>query len=130
MDPEIRYVENLIFKRYMSVNSLITKLNNEFRNSILKSALDLKIQTDSRKTLPDFKDIVNTSKDISIISDSYIKTLKDLNLISAEEEKEYNLFFEKHLENLGKIINRMEQTEPQDIINLLVRYNEMKKSKK
>lgn len=130
MDPEIRYVENLIFKRYMSVTSLITKLNNEFRNSILKSALDLKIQTDSKKTLPDFKDIVNTSRDISIISESYIKTLKDLNLISAEEEKEYNLFFEKYLENLRNLINQMEQTDPQDILNLLVRYNEMKKIQK
>lgn len=51
VDPEIRYVENLICKQYMNATAVVNKINNEFRDSILKSALDVNIQTDLDKFL-------------------------------------------------------------------------------
>lgn len=84
--PEIRYVEGLISNQYMRATSLINTINNEFRNSILKSALDLNIQTDIGKMMSDFNVKDLKRNDISEIRDSYIKTLNDLNLISSEEK--------------------------------------------
>lgn len=124
--PEIRYVEGLISNQYMRATSLINTINNEFRNSILKSALDLNIQTDIGKMMSDFNVKDLKRNDISEIRDSYIKTLNDLNLISSEEKKQYKVFFENYKKRI-QIIGEHDSIDIQDMFSLIVEYNEMKK---
>ena len=124
--PEIQYVERLISNQYMKATSLINSINNEFRNSILKSALDLNIQTDIGKMLSDFNVKDLKKNDILEIRDSYIKILSDLDLISNEEKKQYNIFFENYEKRI-KIIGERDSIDIEDMFSLIVEYNEMKK---
>lgn len=124
--PEIRYVEGLISNQYMRATSQTNRINDEFRNSILKSALDLNVQTDIGKMLSDF-DVKELKKgDIFRIRDSYIKILNDLRLISDEEKKQYKVFFENYSKRM-KAIGDSDAIKIEDMFSLIVEYNEMKK---
>lgn len=124
--PEIRYVEGLISHQYMRATSQTNRINDEFRNSILKSALDLNVQTDIGKMLSDF-DVKDLKKgDIFKIRDSYIKILNDLRLISDEEKKQYKVFFENYSKRM-QAIGDSDAIKIEDMFSLFVEYNEMKK---
>lgn len=126
MTPEIRYVEGLISSQYMRATSQANKINDEFRNSILKSALDVNVQTDIGKMLSDF-DVKDLKKDdIFKIKDSYIKILNNLNLVSDEEKKQYKVFFENYSKRI-KAIGDSDAIRIEDMFSLIVEYNEMKK---
>ena len=127
--PEIQYVENLIVRQYMLATAQINKINDEFRNSILKSALDLNIQMDFRKAITTFKNKMMNKSDIIKTQDSYIKVLNSLNLISNEEKKQYENFFKKYLNRINRIINNFNNNnhDNDDFFNLILESNEMKK---
>ncbi len=126
MAPEIRYVEGLISSQYMRATSQTSRINDEFRNSILKSALDVNVQTDIGKMLSDF-DVKDLKKDdIFKIKDSYIKILNDLRLVSDEEKKQYKIFFENYSKRI-KAIGDSDTIRMEDMFSLIVEYNEMKK---
>lgn len=124
VDSEIRYIENLIAKRYMTATSQTNTINNEFRNAILKSALDVNVQTDLGKFMSDFN-IKNFKKnEIIKIRDSYVKILSDLNLVSEDEKKQYNIFFQNYS---TKIKSTGSPIKLEEMFNLFIEYNEMKK---
>lgn len=125
IDPEIRYIENLIYRRYMSVTTVTNKINNEFRDSILKSALDVNIQTDLGKFLSAFNLSSLQRSDISKIKDSYMRILSDLKIVSEEEKKQYAVFFG----NYSKLLKGMDNNDIdiKDTFALFTAYNEMKK---
>ena len=122
--PEIRYVESLINRRYVNATTQTNKINNEFRNSILKSALDVNIQTDLGKFLSDFNVSALRKTDISEIKNSYMKILSDLQIISEEEKKQYAVFFDNYSKLLKNVSSKMELT---NMFSLFTAYNEMKK---
>jgi len=124
IDPEIRYIENLVARRYMMATSQINKINNEFRDSILKSALDVNVQTDIDKVLADFDVKKHRGKDISKIKDSYLRILSEFELASSAEKKRLSIFFESYsnrIKALGNDING------ENLFSLFMQYNEMKK---
>lgn len=123
-DPEIRYVESLINRRYVNATTQTNKINNEFRDSILKSALDVNIQTDLGKFLSDFNVNALKKTDISEIKNSYMKILSDLQIISEEEKKQYAVFFDNYSKLLKNVRSKMELT---NMFSLFTAYNEMKK---
>lgn len=124
VDSEIRYIENLIVRRYMTATSQTNNINNEFRNSILKSALDVNVQTDLGKFMSDFN-IKNIKKnEIIKIRDSYVKILSDLNLVSEDEKKQYNIFFQNYSTKIKSLGNSISIEE---MFSLFIEYNEMKK---
>lgn len=91
IDPGVSYVEDLVYQKHGEMLMALNKVNEEFRNTVLKSALDVK-QT---------KDFYNTkivNKNIDRIKDAYVNLLKTWNLISAKEEDQYNQWFEKYIE--------------------------------
>ena len=124
IDPEIRYVENLINRRYVNVTTQTNKINNEFRDSILKSALDVNIQTDLGKFLSNFNINALKRTNINKIKNSYMKILSDLQIISEEEKKQYAVFFDNYLKLLKDVSSKMELT---NMFSLFTAYNEMKK---
>jgi predicted ATP-dependent endonuclease of OLD family len=124
--PEIKYIENLIARQYMLATAQINKINDEFRNSILKSALNLNIQTDLRKAIKTFRNKMMNRSDIIKTQDSYIKLLNSLNLISNEEKIQYEEFFKKYLNRINEIINN-NNNDNDDFFNLILESNEMKK---
>ena len=124
VDPEIRYVENLICKQYMNATAVVNKINNEFRDSILKSALDVNIQTDLDKFLSSTSISTLKQTDVGKIKNSYMKILSDLQLVSGEERKQYAIFFEDYSSLIKGIENQLEL---KDMFALFTAFNEMKK---
>jgi predicted ATP-binding protein involved in virulence len=127
VDPEIRYVENLIGRRYVNATTQINAINNGFRNAILKSALDVNSQTDLESFLKNADFGKLSEKDITKTKDSYMKILSELQVASDEEKKQYANFFEKYSNRL----NGNEKTiELKEMFELFTAFNEMKKIKK
>lgn len=124
VDPEIRYVENLICKQYMNATAVVNKINNEFRDSILKSALDVNIQTDLDKFLSSTSISTLKQTDVGKIKNSYMKILSDLQLVSGEERKQYAIFFEDYSSIIKEIKNQLGL---KDMFALFTAFNEMKK---
>jgi len=124
VDPEIRYVENLICKQYMNATAVVNKINNEFRDSILKSALDVNIQTDLDKFLSSTSISTLKQTDVGKIKNSYMKILSDLQLVSGEERKQYAIFFEDYSSLIKEIKNQLGL---KDMFALFTAFNEMKK---
>ena len=108
VDLEIRYVENLIARRYINVTTQTNAINNEFRNAILKSALDVNAQTDLESFLKKAEWSKLSKNDIKKTKDSYMKILSELQLASDEEKKQYAIFFDKYSNRLKEIGNRIE----------------------
>lgn len=127
IDPEIRAIERLIIRRYMLVTSQVNAINNEFRNTILKSALDVNVLTDLGKFLNDFNAKKLKGDNILKIRDSYVKILNDLRLITEDEKKQYNVFFENYSKKIQNIGNTPIQLE--EMFSLFVENYEMKKIK-
>lgn len=127
VDPEIRYVENLIARRYLNVTTQTNAINNEFRNAILKSALDVNAQTDLESFLKNAEWGKLSKEDIKKTKDSYMRILSELQLASDEEKKQYAIFFEKYSNRLKGIGNRIEL---QEMFGLFIAFNEMKKIEK
>ncbi len=127
VDPEIRYVENLIARRYLNVTTQTNAINNEFRNAILKSALDVNAQTDLESFLKNAEWGKLSKEDIKKTKDSYMRILSELQLASDEEKKQYAIFFEKYSNRLKGIGKRIEL---QEMFGLFIAFNEMKKIEK
>lgn len=127
VDKEIRYVENLISLKYMNASAQVNRINNEFRNSILKSALDVNIQT----SLDDFLASTNIytlrKQDTKKVKDSYMKILSELQLVSNEEKKQYAVFFEQYSKLLQGLGNKIDTKE---LFYLFTSLNEMNKIQK
>ena len=127
VDPEIRYVENLISRKYMNATTQTNIINNEFRNAILKSALDVNIQTDLEYFLSNTNISTLKKQDTKKIKDSYMRILTDLQLASEDEKKQYAVFFEKYSKLLKGMGNQIELKE---MFSLFTAFNEMKKIEK
>lgn len=125
IDPEIRYIENLISKKYTTANSLTNAISNEFRNLILKSSLNVNVQTDFEKILSDFNGIGFSKNDILSIKDSYIKILDDLKILSKGEKDQYNIFFDNYVKRIKSL--KKKPIPLDEMFGLFIEHNEMKK---
>lgn len=94
--PEIRYVENLIMKKYLKVSSDINIINTKFRDDILKKFTNLEIFTTQGKIFEKIKRF--STDEVNKISESYIRILDDFGLIKNKEETKYKQIFEKYIE--------------------------------
>lgn len=126
-DKEIQYIENLISRRYTTATSNTARINNNFRDQILKSSLDVNVQTDFYQMMDEFGKSRINKKPIIEIKNSYIKILRDLHLLSIEEEKQYNVFFESYIK---KIENLSDEYKIEQLVNIFMEYSEMTKIKK
>ena len=106
-DLAMRQVERLIKENFSYINFNISKINDNFRNRILQSLLDVNEYADSKKVIDEiWKQIGDVSR-IKEIKIAYIKILNDLSLINKEEENNFTKFFDevyKYInDNKGKI---------------------------
>lgn len=94
--PEIRYVENLIMKKYLKVSSDVNIINTKFRDDILKKITNLEIFTTQGKIFEKIKRF--STDEVNEISESYIRILDDFGLIKNKEETRYKQIFERYIE--------------------------------
>lgn len=96
-------IERLIEESCRKIYSQISDISDRFRNNILKSSLDVNEQyTDSDNLL---NEIINQQANINSIratKTAYIKILKDLSLITKDEEIHFAEFFDGICNDISK----------------------------
>lgn len=126
-DATMMYIENLIQVNYSKINSQISKYNDEFRNDILKSLLEVNRSYDISQLFEESFNKKDTLIDLQKTRDAYIKMLKDLKLIDKIEEKKYESFFSE----LIKRVTELQKSEQKTMsLNIIAQMQEVSKIKK
>lgn len=101
-DDAIDDVQELIREKYSSISEQITKYNDEFRNHILKSLLDIKGRRNTiyTKGLLEYK-----ISELQSIIDSYLNILKELKILTKHEEEEYDSYLKHFVKTYEEFIN-------------------------
>lgn len=91
-DPAMDQVESLINFNYSRISSIISRINDDFRNGILKSLLEINTYdvSDVWKEISSQKNIITNLKQTK---DAYINMLKELEVLTLSEEENYDNFF-------------------------------------
>lgn len=123
-DKALYQVEMLVSDRVNKVNNQISKINDKFRNEILKSSLDINSSVDPNEL---YKEIRLYSKDnIKSIEKSYIKMLTDLNIIDEEEKSKYVDYFSGIISDMEANADEKNMT----LASLVLRYKDILRIKK
>ncbi|EDS10208.1 hypothetical protein ANACOL_02804 [Anaerotruncus colihominis DSM 17241] len=126
-DPAMLQIESLIWTSYSKISSSISKINDNFRNSILKSLLEVHRDYDITNMMYEIMNQQNAISNLQVTRNAYIKMLKDLGLLTKSEEDNYNKFFEdfiQEFENLQRDgFNKFE-------LGLVMKFQEISKIKK
>lgn len=105
-------IEKIINLNHTRASLAINKINDSFRNSILKPQIEI---NDSFS----FTDLLNNNvPDIEKIQSEYIKILKDLNIINKNEEKTYNDFFNNYMKEFALYLSNKKNNETISPISL------------
>lgn len=106
-DQAINDVEILIKECYSRTSMMISKINNDFRNKILKSSIEVLSSFDTNEFL---KQIASSSSisDIKKTKKSFIKIAREIELLSPNEESIYDKFFQDYIDELMSIKDNKE----------------------
>lgn len=90
-------VENIIYHSIATINSEINGLNDDFKQKILKSALEMKGDVYSEELFEEYKVVSNLEE----IKSQYIKLLEEFKTITSEEQKQLYIGYFDDL--IGKV---------------------------
>lgn len=128
-DGEMAGVEFLIQQSVSRINGKINKLNDDFRQDILKSALEMT----SNFNLDDFFKYFNKDEVIPELKgtkDQYIKLLVELKTITTDEQKvEHERYFDELIKKVkGSLSNSEKRGLPAELIGAYVELIKIRKS--
>lgn len=92
-DPAMVQIESLINYNYSRISSTISHINDDFRNGILKSLLEINSTYDLSDILKEISSQRNIIANLTQTKNAYINMLKELELLTPSEEENYNNFF-------------------------------------
>lgn len=128
-DVAIQQISFLVLDKYNQMNRKLDSVNNEFRNSILKSFSEI-YKLESSNIL--LEKIINNKQEvlglINKIEIYYTKILEDLGILPNIDIAKYKLFF-MNFENALNNMNSTIQT-PQEVhntLNMLLEYQELRR---
>lgn len=128
VEKGIRQVEELIASKYLSINGTIATINDEFRNNILKSLMEVSSENSIVNNVVNFKNDKNLQNEMNDIKKEYTKTLFELGLLANKEEDSINLFFDNYIKDL--YLYNLSDEEYSIDLSLLFQYQEIIKIKK
>lgn len=126
VEKGIRQVEELVASKCLNINSEIAIINDEFRNNILKSLMEVSSENSIVNNVVNFKNERNLQNQINDIKKEYIKTLLELGLLADNEEDSISTFFDTFINDF---LNNYSDDTPVDL-DLLSQYQEIIKMKK
>ncbi len=127
VEKGIRQVEELIASKCLRINGTIATINDEFRNNILKSLMEVSSENSFVNNIVNFKNDKNLQNEMNDIKKEYIKTLLELGLLADNEKNSMNEFFDNFIKDL--YLYKYSNEVPVDL-NLLSQYQEIIKIKK
>ena len=123
-DQAINDVEILIKECYSRTSMMISKINNDFRNKILKSSIEVLSSFDTNEFV---KQIASSSSisDIKKTKKSFIKIAREIELLSPDEEFIYDKFFQDYIDELMSIKDNKEMG-----IEIIAKFQDISRFKK
>lgn len=123
-DQAINDVEMLIKERYSKTSMMISRINNNFRNKILKSSIEVLSSFDTNEFV---KQIASSSSisDIKKTKKSFIKIAREIELLSPDEESIYDKFFQDYIDELKSIKDNKEMG-----IEIIAKFQDISRIKK
>ena len=90
----MKKVQYLVKNKVLKINEQINRLNDDFRNQVLKSSLDTYKATLNVEKI--FEQLTTMKvNEIQEIKNSYLRILSNLDLINIREREKYEAFFVK-----------------------------------
>lgn len=97
-------IESLIYQNHSRASMSINRINDSFRNEILKPQIGI---SNSYKFSDFLKEIENNSiPKLQKTQKEYIRILKELNIINEQEEENYNDFFKTFIDEFCDYTNK------------------------
>lgn len=133
-ESSMGYVEELVRTRYYEINTEIANINDEFRNNLLTSLLDIDIENRVENIREREQNLLNI-QDIKQTQNEYIKILRDINQVNDELESKYNKFFDdfidevsngKHTSDASKLLKFNEVIKIKDIVSMAKKMEDRK----
>lgn len=106
-DGAMQKIESLIYQNHSRASLTINRINDQFRNSILKPQIEIGTTYKFSNYLREIKNY-NIPK-LEKTKMEYIRILKDLNIINSIEEENYNNFFNNFILEFSKFTNDIEE---------------------
>lgn len=122
-DKSLEQVEALVYEKTYRMNAQITKINDKFRNEMLKSSLEINSSVDFQELLKEMK--AYSKEEIKKIESAYINLLTELNIINEEEKDKYINYFDNIVIDMERVLN----DESGVAVSLVLRYKDIMRIK-
>lgn len=126
-DRDMLQIEWLVRNRYAEIMSSISRINDQFRNDIMKSLLDVNQTYNFEDIISDYNKNQENLSMLQKTKTSYIKILQELGILSSDESNDYNAFFDGLINEFKEFASVPKNDR---ILNILFKWQEVLKIKK
>ena len=128
-DASLTRVQELIVNKILTINNEVNRLNNNFRDKILKTSINIYSE---KKNFSDMMNEIENSNEEKIleIQESYLNIMTNLKLINEKEIEKYNNFFSSYIKKYEQITDENDGKVKHFPINLVLQYSEISKIRK
>lgn len=128
-DASLTRVQELIVNKILTINNEVNRLNNNFRDKILKTSINIYSE---KKNFSDIINEIENSNEEKIleIQESYLNIMTNLKLINEREIEKYNNFFSSYIKKYEQITDENDGKVKHFPINLVLQYSEISKIRK
>ena len=128
-DASLTRVQELIVNKILTINNEVNRLNNNFRDKILKTSINIYSE---KKNFSDMINEIENSNEEKIleIQESYLNIMTNLKLINEREIEKYNNFFSSYIKKYEQITDENDGKVKHFPIDLVLQYSEISKIRK
>lgn len=128
-DASLTRVQELIVNKILTINNEVNRLNNNFRDKILKTSINIYSE---KKNFSDILNEIENSNEEKIleIQESYLNIMTNLKLINEREIEKYNNFFSSYIKKYEQITDENDEKGKHFPIDLVLQYSEISKIRK
>ena len=113
---DMKQIESLIERHYHKVSFVTARYNDEFRRKVIKILLGVHDNYDINNTINELRKQKNLALELEKTKDTCVNILKDLDLLSESEEKQYNIIFFQLIDELSRFPKEMTSEETWNFI--------------
>ena len=128
-DASLTRVQELIVNKILTINNEVNRLNNNFRDKILKTSINIYSE---KKNFSDMINEIENSNEEKIleIQESYLNIMTNLKVINEREIEKYNNFFSSYIKKYEQITDENDGKVKHFPIDLVLQYSEISKIRK
>ena len=124
-DVAMTKIESLIYQYHSRASATINRINDKFRNNMLKPQIELNNNYIDKDFLKELRN--NDISSLKRTQEAYIKILKEFSLITTQEENNYNDFFQTFIDEYSDIVSERRDGFP---ISLVFKFHEITRIQK